>query len=199
MWRVDGILTLIPNAALIALGGHELLEVTFVCNQPLQVLDLCVVLGEVLHYFLLQQDHLGLSISPEIQPVYIYSQTTVNYQIWNIIMVLVSNRTCHHKQQWNSLQLLRSFCVVHGAPGHVYVFFARVYVNTHTIIHRKNVTKTHFCSDLFQPGSKLLEADLLNMKSLQLFSQLAVSSHLLTKVGQSLNHEKVHNLSHRKQ
>lgn len=62
----------------------------------------------------------------------------------------------------------------------------------------KNVTKTHFCSDLFQPGSKLLEADLLNMKSLQLFSQLAVSSHLLTKVGQSLNHEKVHNLSHRK-
>lgn len=49
MWRVDGILTLIPNAALIALGGHELLEVTFMRNQPLQVLNLCVVLGEVLH------------------------------------------------------------------------------------------------------------------------------------------------------
>lgn len=61
------------------------------------------------------------------------------------------------------------------------------------------MTKTHFCSDLFQPGSKLLEADLLNMESLQLFSQLAVFSHLLTKVGQSLNNEKVHNLSNRKQ
>lgn len=59
------------------------------------------------------------------------------------------------------------------------------------------MTKTHFCSDLFQPGSKLLEADLLNMKSLQLSSQLAVFSHLLAKVSQSLNNEEVHNLRNR--
>lgn len=48
-------------------------------------------------------------------------------------MVLVSNRTCHHKQQWNSLQLLRSFCVVHGAPGHVYAF---LYVCTLTHVEK---------------------------------------------------------------
>lgn len=37
-------------------------------------------------------------------------------------MVLVSNRTCHHKQQWNSSQLLRSSCVHHGVPVDVYIF-----------------------------------------------------------------------------
>lgn len=73
----------------------------------------------------------------------------------------------------------------------------RVCIHTYTNTHLKYVTKTNFCSDLFQPGSKLLEADLLNMKSLQLFSQLAVFRHLLTKVSQSLNNEKVHNLSNR--
>lgn len=62
-----GGLTLILNTALIALGGHELLEVAFVCDQPLQVLYLCLVLGEVLPCFLLQQDHLGLSFSPKLQ------------------------------------------------------------------------------------------------------------------------------------
>lgn len=34
----------------------------------------------------------------------------------NEIWVLVSNLTCHHKQQWNNSQLQRSFCVGHEVP-----------------------------------------------------------------------------------
>lgn len=130
--RLNGFLTLILNAALTALGGHELLEVAFVCDLPLQVLHLCVVLAEVLQCFLPQQDHLGLGFGPELQPAHICSQCSGFH-----ITALVSNLTCHYKQQWNDSQIPRSFCGGHRVPIYVYIY-VELYIRV-----KKRATKTH--------------------------------------------------------
>lgn len=58
------------------------------------------------------------------------------HQIWNIVIVLVSNLTCHHKQQWNSSQFLRSFCIILGIPVHVYIFMC-VYTHVTNMWHQQ--------------------------------------------------------------
>lgn len=101
---VSHLVALILPAPLAALGGHKLFQAELVCDNPLQLLHLSVVLGEVLHGLLPHHGHLGLSLHPEVErfikKISKNQDNDIMLMIFTHYYTTVSNLTWRRKQRW---------------------------------------------------------------------------------------------------